>query len=464
MPIREDIYLGPGYHVIRGFLTPYQARHLVDFWSAHHNRRVRKFNKVAHPFPGCPDYSVLDEDGRTHHLFLWNRTRDPFTGSVAWELQALRNRIEGHPAHKDFLPFFRDEARTLRAVSCRIAGTRQGGGLGLHRDFPRDHARIQMSLQLTGWGQDYEDGGLLFRKRGGDLVLLNREEGLRAGDLLLFRYSNEHAVAPIRSGAGQRGHWRILMPLEAMAPAATLRRAAMRLRARLRRRPPGKPAAERYYEDAVVPLMDQAIREGMEPSAVFFHKGLFARWREHQEWQFEMLLEHGLKPHHHVLDVGCGVLRLGLPLVEYLDDDRYCGIDVREAYIRLGHRYLHQVAGTAKRYHLLCDDGFRFDRFGRAFDFAIAHSVFTHLSQEQIAECLRRLKGVMRPDGIFLWTILLGRREAEDPFIYDGDVPMTRTVHRDASFFERLAAEIGFEFRFLGRERHTSQYACWARF
>jgi len=52
-------------------------------------------------------------------------------------------------------------------------------------------------------------------------------------------------------------------------------------------------------------------------------------WDVKRRFQLEFLLGAGLKPHHRLLDFGCGTLRGGLPLIEYLDQGNYVGLDVR---------------------------------------------------------------------------------------------------------------------------------------
>ena len=51
-------------------------------------------------------------------------------------------------------------------------------------------------------------------------------------------------------------------------------------------------------------------------------------WKEKRDWQMGFLLNHGLSPSDHFLDVGCGTLRGGIPIIEYLDPGNYTGFDV----------------------------------------------------------------------------------------------------------------------------------------
>jgi SAM-dependent methyltransferase len=59
-------------------------------------------------------------------------------------------------------------------------------------------------------------------------------------------------------------------------------------------------------------------------------------WKETAAFQIAFLKEMGLRPHHRVLDIGCGPLRGGFPLIEYLQARGYTGVDIRETAIAEG--------------------------------------------------------------------------------------------------------------------------------
>ena len=53
--------------------------------------------------------------------------------------------------------------------------------------------------------------------------------------------------------------------------------------------------------------------------------------------QRDFLVDQGLMPEHRLLDVGCGALRAGIHLVEYLDPGHYYGIDINETVLDAGY-------------------------------------------------------------------------------------------------------------------------------
>lgn len=468
--MREDIYLGKGYHVIRGFLGPGQVDHITNFWNGHNNKVVRHYSKATRLFVNCPNYTVRSASRLRHFNFFWNKPADMFTHVTAWRLQSLRNLVEGNPPNKDFLPHWdRNPAdkNSFCVSSYRLVFTQKDQAVPPHIDWALDHSRVQLSLQLSNHGEDFNGGLVVFDKfRGGSPRNVSEVEKLRAGDLVVFRYSQNHAVEAISTDHG-RGFLRMLMPHELIPQHSWFRRFVRRLKK-------GKQKGDYdggtggdetpYYNEDVGKLMKLAVREGHEPSDVFYYRGLWGRWDPMQSWQLKMLEREGLKPQHSFLDIGCGPLRLGMKLIPFLDDDKYCGVDPVEGYIRLGHTYMREVVPTTKKYTLSVDDQFNFGVFNRKFDFAMSASVFTHMSYPLIEQCLRALAKVMNPGGRLIFTIVMGH-DKEKPLVYAGNVPMVHSQHKDLSFYENLGRELGFKLRKLDVQDHPSeQTACEARF
>jgi SAM-dependent methyltransferase len=123
-------------------------------------------------------------------------------------------------------------------------------------------------------------------------------------------------------------------------------------------------------------------------------------WEEMGQAQLDFLVREGLRPHHRLLDVGCGMLRGGVKFIPYLERGNYYGIDIRQGMLDAGRNELKLAGITGKEPNLRCTDDFDVD-FGVKFDYAIAQSVFTHVPLNSVQRCLLR---VLAKDGRFYAT------------------------------------------------------------
>jgi len=133
--------------------------------------------------------------------------------------------------------------------------------------------------------------------------------------------------------------------------------------------------------------------------------GSIPLWEELGKLQFDYLVDHGLRPEHYLLDVGCGPLRGGLKFIPYLEPGHYFGVDKRADVIEESLRTELPQSGLApRRPTVLAMGDFGFERLNQNFDYAIAQSVFTHLSLNSIIRCLVNMDRVLVPGGQFFAT------------------------------------------------------------
>jgi SAM-dependent methyltransferase len=150
--------------------------------------------------------------------------------------------------------------------------------------------------------------------------------------------------------------------------------------------------------------------------------------------QLDYLVERGLEPAHHLLDVGCGPLRAGVHFIRYLEPGHYAGVDRRPELLEAGRTVeLPRHGLEGKDPLLLASDRFEFGKLGRTFDYAIAQSVFTHLNLNAIIRCLVEMGRVLRPGGKFYATI------HENPhgklFLDDIEQAESCVSHYDSDFY-----------------------------
>lgn len=128
-------------------------------------------------------------------------------------------------------------------------------------------------------------------------------------------------------------------------------------------------------------------------------------WDTHGRHQLDFLVSQGLEPRHRFLDIGCGSLRAGRHLVDYLDPGNYYGIDANASLIEAGydHELTEEQRSRLPLPNLRANDRFDGD-FGVRFDVALAQSVFTHVSLNHLRLCLVRLEPLMVEGGRFYAT------------------------------------------------------------
>jgi SAM-dependent methyltransferase len=154
------------------------------------------------------------------------------------------------------------------------------------------------------------------------------------------------------------------------------------------------------------------------PSLMFVGDGDFRRTGE--EFKGHFITLGGLKPEDRVLDVGCGVGRMALPLLTYLTrDGEYHGFDIVASGIDWCRR---TITPKFPNFHFQFTDvfnqgynaggkvrasEFRFPYSDSSFDFAFATSVFTHLLKPDAENYLAEIARVLRTGGRCLVTLFI---------------------------------------------------------
>lgn len=111
--------------------------------------------------------------------------------------------------------------------------------------------------------------------------------------------------------------------------------------------------------------------------------GFRGQWDSHRKFQIDLLKSFGLKPSHAFLELGCGPLTAGIPLIGYLDAGKYVGVDIRSAVLDLSWKEVGRAGLSAKNPRLVCSASFASEYLGEArFDFIYSFSVLFHLSDE----------------------------------------------------------------------------------
>ena len=184
--------------------------------------------------------------------------------------------------------------------------------------------------------------------------------------------------------------------------------------------------------------------------------GYVEEWDVHGPRQLEYLREQGLEPHHYLLDIGCGPLRGGVHFIRYLERGHYFGVDKNEGVLETARDVeLTRYGLDDKEPTLTAMENFDFPTLGRAFDYAWAQSVFTHLPLNNIIRCVVNAEEVLVPGGKFYATFYeneQGKRNL-DPIRQSPQVTSyfdEDSFHYDFATFEWIAEGTSLDVAYLG--------------
>ncbi|WOK98829.1 hypothetical protein Cni_G07541 [Canna indica] len=163
-----------------------------------------------------------------------------------------------------------------------------------------------------------------------------------------------------------------------------------------------------------------------------------------------------LAPTDHVLEIGCGTLRVGLHFIRFLDPARFHCLERDELSLMAALRYELPSQGLLhKRPLILRGEEMEFDRFGSdvIYDLIYASAVFLHMPDALVWVGLEKLSGRLKPEKgrIFVshnikFCSRLGGDECTKRLTQLGLEYVTKHTH-DSLLFNHY--EIWFEFRKL---------------
>lgn len=130
------------------------------------------------------------------------------------------------------------------------------------------------------------------------------------------------------------------------------------------------------------------------------------RWDETGRIQMQILQAEGLEPHHRLLDIGAGSMRLGCKAVPYLHPGHYWATDASLALMQRGRAEELPDPTALPDTHLIEDADFALPGIP-PIDYAIAFGVFTHLPQNHLALALTALRECQPGLRAFLFTVFL---------------------------------------------------------
>ncbi len=136
-----------------------------------------------------------------------------------------------------------------------------------------------------------------------------------------------------------------------------------------------------------------------------------------------------LKPYHQVLDVGCGIGRMAIPLTDYITHEgEYWGFDIEKKSIqwcqknittKFNNFHFQHINVYNKHYNrkgTILGENFKFPYTDNSFDFIFLTSVFTHLLPDDLENYVSEISRVLKERSNCLISLYLINNESKANF------------------------------------------------
>lgn len=167
-------------------------------------------------------------------------------------------------------------------------------------------------------------------------------------------------------------------------------------------------------------------------------------WKESRDFQVQFLTQKGLKKDDTVLDIGCGPLRGGVPLIDYLDNGMYVGVDVRNEVIEEAKKQVTKNGLENKLPRLFASSTFGEEWLEEdRFDYVWCFQVLYHLTDELADKCFARIVTLLQPNGVCYCNVNVEGDEGKwKEFPY---------LKRPLGFYQDLAVKHGLTLSNIGQ-------------
>lgn len=167
-------------------------------------------------------------------------------------------------------------------------------------------------------------------------------------------------------------------------------------------------------------------------------------WKLKQDFQIDFLKQQGLKPESKLLDIGCGTLRGGIPLIKFLNTGNYYGLEVRKEVLDEGIAEAKEQGVMDKAPHLVHFSDFQELALNTSFDVMFAFSVLIHMTDEIVNSCIRYASENLAANGVFYANVNLDSHKK-------GQWQGFPVMHKDLNFYQDLAQQYGLSVEIIGR-------------
>ena len=172
-------------------------------------------------------------------------------------------------------------------------------------------------------------------------------------------------------------------------------------------------------------------------------------WDRQRQFQITFLKAHGLKPHHVLLDFGCGPLRGGIPIIKYLNAGNYHGIDANREALDEAEKELKENELEHKHPTLVHSKNLETLNLHTSFDFIWAFSVAIHMPDDVLGAFLAFSSNHLKRSGVLYTNVNIGERRT------GGRFQNFYTYVRPFKFYRDMALK--YNLKIVGSEKAQNQ-------
>lgn len=135
------------------------------------------------------------------------------------------------------------------------------------------------------------------------------------------------------------------------------------------------------------------------------------QWKMKRRFQIGFLKKHGLSSQHRLIDIGCGTLRGGIPMIKLLDKGHYTGIEVREDVLELARDELRHAKLEYKEPNLIHCTGLSTLELEYQAEYIWAFAVLIFMDDDALNACLSFVSRHLAEGGVFYGNVNIGEAE-----------------------------------------------------
>ena len=166
-------------------------------------------------------------------------------------------------------------------------------------------------------------------------------------------------------------------------------------------------------------------------------------WKMKRDFQIQFLTQMGLQPEDNLIDIGCGTLRGGIPIIRYLEAGHYAGIESRNKAMSEGKKELEESGLQSKNPALIVNSNLASLNLERRADYIWAFSVLFHMKDDVARDCLNFVARYLEDDGCFYANVNVGAKK-------EGRWQGFPVVWRTLDFYENCASDYGLRVEDIG--------------